>query len=243
MAGGAIATLLLAACGTADPSSSASEAAAGGATTSPAASFESSGAAPSAPAGPCTPPELCGAELTPGEYAATSGTTEMTFTVGEGWIGTQYGDLGFDLVTGTEEALQIVSAAPYAGVVYTDVCTGMETEEIGATAADFVGHIMGRPGITPRGDATEVTVGGRTGLQLDVDAGDPGCVSDPPSRLWLWDLNGVTDFHLNVGEAARLVALDGDAGVIVLVIETFDPSTFDALLEMAQPVLDSMAFE
>jgi len=190
----------------------------------------------------CTPPELCGEELAPGEYASAVGATGMTFTVGEGWRGTEYGDLGFDLVRADVDLPQVVSAAPYAGVVYADVCSGAETENVGATAADFVTFIADRPGITARGDATEVTIGDRTGLQIDVDAADPGCVSEPPDRLWLWDLAGQTDFHLNVGEAARLVALDGDDGVIVFVIETFDPAQFDALLELTQPVLDSIVF-
>jgi hypothetical protein len=135
-----------------------------------------------------------------------------------------------------------MSAAPYGGVVYTDVCSGAETEEIGPTAADFAAFMADRPGIEVRGEATETTVGDRSGLQFDVDAVDPGCESEPPDRLWLWELAGVTDFHLNVGEAARLIALDHEDGVIVLVIESFDPSEFDALLEMAQPVLESMTF-
>jgi hypothetical protein len=67
-------------------------------------------------------------------------------------------------------------------------------------------------------------------------------VSDPPGRLWLWELAGVTDFHLTDGEAARLIAVDGDEGVIVIIIETFDPTTFDSLVEAAQPVVDSLTF-
>lgn len=166
----------------------------------------------------------------------------MTFTVGEGWRGTAYGDLGFDLVQLGSGEPQVMSAVPYGGVVYSDVCSGGETMEIGAGAADLVAYVSSRPGITPRGVSTETTIGGLDGVQIDVDAGDPGCVSDPPDRLWLWDLDGVTDFHLNVGEAARIIALDADGGVVVFVVETFDPPTFDALIHMVQPTLDSIVF-
>lgn len=233
---------LLAACNGSDPSASASAPASVLQSSSAAPSVEPAASEPVASGSACTPPELCGEALTPGEYSATTGTVTMTFTVGDGWRGNEYAELGFDLVRIGDGVPQIVSAAPYSGVVYADVCSGAETQEIGSTAADFVAFLAERPGITPRGAAAEVTIGGRTGMQIDVDAGDPGCVSDPPERLWLWDLAGQTDFHLNVGEAARLIALDGDAGVIVFVIETFDPSTFDDLLEMTQPVLDSMTF-
>lgn len=229
---------LLAACGSGDPSASATEPPA----SSAAPSVQPAASEPVASGGACTPPDLCGEALTPGQYSATTGTVTMTFTVGDGWRGNEYEELGFDLIRAGDGVPQIMSAAPYGGVVYGDVCSGAETQEIGATAADFVAFLAERPGVAPRGPATEVTIGGRTGMQIDVDAADPGCVSDPPERLWLWDLAGQTDFHLNIGEAARIIALDGDAGVIVFVVETFDPPTFDALLEMTQPVLDSMTF-
>ena len=193
--------------------------------------------------GACEPPVLCGDVLAPGDYSAATATTEMTFTVDEGWSGTEYEDLGFDLVRTADGELQLLSAVPYSGVVYADVCSGAATQEIGVTAADFVAFIADRPGIAPKADATEVTVGERSGMQIDVDATEPGCESDPPERLWLWELEGVSDFHLNVGEAARLIALDGDAGVTVVVIEASDPGDFESLLDAAQPVLESMTFD
>lgn len=234
--------VLLTGCSAGDASPAASElGSASGAPSAQSTEPEPSQASASEGDGACTPPELCGGPLPPGDYRATTGTAEITFTVGDGWLGQQYGDLGFELVREGGGAPQVLSTGPYDGVVYSDVCSGAETKEIGPTAADFLAFLGERPGITARGDATEVTIGGRTGLQIDVDVADPGCVSDPPERLWLWEMAGVTDFHLNVGEAARLVALDGEDGVVVVIIETFDPTTFDALLDAAQPVLDSMA--
>jgi len=41
----------------------------------------------------------------------------------------------------------------------------------------------------------------------------------------------------------RLIALDGDAGVTVVVIEASDPGDFESLLDAAQPVLESMTFD
>ncbi|HEY7464220.1 MAG TPA: hypothetical protein VH987_07250 [Candidatus Limnocylindria bacterium] len=185
---------------------------------------------------------LCAGSLAAGEYSANSGSTEITFTVDEGWAGSEYEDLGFELLMVDEGVPHAISAAPYAGVVYSDVCSGAETEEIGPKAADFAAFMADRPGIEMQGEPAEITVGARSGLQFDVDAVDPGCESDPPDRVWLWELGGVTDFHLSVGEAARLIALDDESGVIVLIIETFDPAQFDALLEKAQPIIDSMTF-
>jgi hypothetical protein len=235
------AMLLLAACGAGGPASAGSTSAAS------VAQPPESVAPPSEPsesqaASGCAGPELCNGPLAPGEFDAFVGEAAMTFTVpDEGWEGSQYGDTGFDLVRQDGSTLWVLSAAPYFGVVYSDVCSGAETEEIGTTAADFIGFVAERPGVTPRAEATEVTVGDLSGLQADVDVTDPGCESDPPERLWLWDLVD-TDFHLNVGEAARLIALDGDEGVIVFIIEDFDPATFDDLLEATQPVIDSMNF-
>lgn len=226
---------LLSACSSSDPGTSASPSVASSTSGSSSVSVD-----PSASTGGCTPPVLCGEELAPGEYSATVTNTETTFTVGDGWVGTAYQEVGFDMFR-VGDPPEGLSAVPYAGVVYADVCSGEETQEIGATAADFVAFLADRPGIEARGEATEASIGGRSGLQIDVDAVDPGCESEPPERLWLWDIN-FTDFHLNVGEAARFVVLDDESGVIVLVIETFDPATFDSLLELTQPVLDSMTF-
>lgn len=203
----------------------------------PAESAAASGAA-------CTPPDLCGSELAPGTYRSLISTTTVEFTVDAGWVGTQYDDLGFELRRAGDGPPQLFSGAPYDGTVFSDVCSGDGTEEIDPTAAAFGEFIAARPGIEVIEGPAETTIGGRSAVQLEVNAVDPGCTSDPPERLWLWMLLEATDFHLNVGERARIIAVDaGEAGAVVFVVESFAAEDFDALIGAAEPVLATITFE
>lgn len=218
--------------------------------TTPSQASAAAGSATPASAEPssevCTPPELCGAELPPGRYASLSGTTTISFTVADdGWVGTQYDDIGFDLRRATDTGPpQLISGAPYDGTVFSDVCSGEQTEEIEPTAAAFLAFIAARPGIEVVAGPSETALGGRPALELELRAVDPGCTSEPPERLWLWMVGDLTDFHLNVGESARILAVDADGGgAIAFVVEAFSPADYEAPLPLAAPVLASIAFE
>jgi hypothetical protein len=66
----------------------------------------------------------------------------------------------------------------------------------------------------------------------------PACPDRP--RIWLWVLPEAGDFHLDENEAARFIVADVGEHTLVIVEETFEGGDQQALLDGAQPILDSM---
>lgn len=99
-----------------------------------------------------------------------------------------------------------------------------------------------------------VTIGGLKGQQLDLAIakaaeshpdGCPvrACVNlfaglDPrPKPVWKWDLS------LAGPERERLILLTARDGVVLIVIDSLDGTTFDSLVEAAKPILASVRFK
>ncbi len=101
---------------------------------------------------------------------------------------------------------------------------------------------------------TAVTIGGLSGQQLDVaiakgtETHPDGCTVrvcvdlfsavDPRAhQTWKWDLG------LAGPERERLILLIARDGVVLIVLDSLDGTTFDSLVEAAKPILASVRFQ
>jgi hypothetical protein len=195
-------------------------------------------ASPSADAAGDSVPE---GPLGSGTYTSTTLGLTVEFAIADdGWVAVpDLEEVGFALER--EGISGGVTVTHFPGEVFAEPCSPEQTEMIERSADSFVGWLSDHPAL----DATapvETTLGGQVAVQLDVDAavGEP-CPDSP--RIWLWVLPVVGDFHLDEGEAARFLVADAGDKTIVVVIEVFEASDFQALLEAAEPLLASMSIE
>jgi hypothetical protein len=196
-------------------------------------------ASPSADAstGPAT---IGNGDVEPGRYRSTTLGPTIEFEVGDdGWMGQEdLPEIGFALIP--NELPGGLSVVAFNGEVYAEACSNEERTEIDASAEAFVDWLAAHPELEAE-PPVEVTLGGQPAFQVDVDAG-VGTACDPWN--WLWVLPApVNDFHLNEGELARIIAADVGDATVVVVIESFEPPDHPELLELAQPILDSMTIE
>jgi hypothetical protein len=109
------------------------------------------------------------------------------------------------------------------------------TVEIGPTPADFIAHLRKFDGFTVS-EPVPVTVDGVSGSQIDVLSNDVAA-----GGMFLLPEDG---FNLAPGEKARFLVLDKDGATVLLFIESFKASTFDAFMtDVAQPILDDLAWQ
>jgi hypothetical protein len=100
------------------------------------------------------------------------------------------------------------------------------------------------------GPVTDVTVGGLTGKQMDISlapnavvpAGDcpvQRCLGllNAQGSTWEWDW-GVAD-----SEKQRVYALDGKGGVILVLVESLDGTTFESATKAADTILKTVKFD
>jgi hypothetical protein len=224
----------VAACGAATPSPSSTTAPTPSAivTASPLAATPS--AAPATAAGPGT---VGDGPVAPGRYRSSTTGVTVEFDIAGEWEGAaDIPEVGFWLApAGIDGGLTMTH---FPGEVFTDPCSPEGSEAIDRSAEAFIGWLAAHPELDAA-EPVEATLAGRPAIQLDVSTvvGEE-CPENP--RLWLWVLPTVGDFHLNEGEAARVIAADIGETTLVAVLETFDPDQQQALLDAAAPVLESM---
>lgn len=176
--------------------------------------------------------ELCAVEfetcpLEAGTYSVAPFEPPFTFAVDAGWTnerawpdagGVSKGDGAFYWASGVE-----------AGTV------GSEEVEIGATVDDFVAFLASLEAIGMTvSEASEVTVDGAAGQQVDVESNDV----DAPGLFSLDD----DQFNLVPDEKARFLVVERDGETVVFIIDAFTTDAFDSWIETAQPVVDSVSW-
>jgi hypothetical protein len=189
--------------------------------------------------------------LAPGTYTYFANGGGTTFTVPDGWTAPAYGPLDFALAPADAAAGDWIRVFYDMRVASKDpACPEAGEPGIGATAADIVGDIAANPGI----DATTpqpITIGGLEGRMVDLALADgwtATCPFDPtnPAVAYIVDTIPTEGPFWGIGgdNRQRLIVLDHpDVTNVVLLIESADGSTFDALVEAAMPVLESFSFE
>jgi hypothetical protein len=180
--------------------------------------------------------DLASGDVTPGDYQASVDGTLTTFTVATpGWFGDTRSD-GWALIP--KDISGGLSLVTFAGPVFTKPCTNETTESIDRSASAFIDWIADNKELKA-GKSTETTLAGQKAIQIDVTADVPPACPDSP-RIWLWVLKESGDFHLDENEAARIIAADIGDQTFVAVVEAFEATDQDAMIERTQSVLDSI---
>ncbi|MGK2849645.1 MAG: hypothetical protein ACSLFN_01865 [Candidatus Limnocylindrales bacterium] len=185
--------------------------------------------------------ESNGAGILPaGSQTAMSFVPRFTFMVPEGWVnsGDEAGFYGLFPDTPANQAefaaseglAQAIHMGPQTSPYFT--CDAWEDNQ-GATAAEIVAAIVANDALAAS-EPVDVTIGGLTGKQIDVqlDSGwTDSCPGDPPGS----DLGDMR---------TRGILLDTpDRGVIVIFVGSLHSSGHDAFLAEAMPIIESFQFE
>jgi hypothetical protein len=197
---------------------------------------------PQASLAPCGDPRLCTGSVPEGPAEIVVAGRDVRFGVGPGWSAyVAPGGAGFQLVRESAD-LEGFSANLYDGEVFSNPCSGTDVETIGPGPEDFVDFLAARDGVSVRAAATNVPVGNDTAIQLDVEVVATEACPESPNFLIRSGPNG-GDFHLSVGELARVLALGAGDRSIVLVFESSSQAGYDELLQLSGPILQSMMID
>jgi hypothetical protein len=153
-------------------------------------------------------------------------------------------EAGFDLIraSGAPSAMTVLA---FSGEYFADACdpeAGVATTE--ATADAFMAFLTDRDGIVVDEPPKPVTVAGYDGLVVDLHTELPEpCASNEPPWTWLWTMPVFGDFHFIDDERARVIALDVEGQVLVIVIESYPDANHDDFLEDALSIVESMEIE
>ena len=157
-------------------------------------------------------------------YAPTGLTPRVAFTLGDGWSASVATD-GLLVLSRPEGVLTFAShvASPDGDTRFKE---GSAKQLVAAFAK------------TPDAKATKpanLKIDGRSGRSVDVTAGAGGHVA-------IFEAGGRT-YYIETGRPTRLVALDDDAGTLVLVIEPSAGHTLRDILDTADVVASTLTFE
>jgi hypothetical protein len=184
-----------------------------------------------------------------GTYTSTRFQPPVTYTIPSGW----------DQVNDTADYFDLVPAGTDVGGIYLfrDPQPAAQDAACSASPAPgllakdsttLMGWIRGRPGFTVSTPSL-VTIGGLPGVQLDVAIKSTWTNSCPfanglPS-VPLFALSGSsTPWTVAGSEQLRLFLLDRPGGgTIVVDIDAFDGSVWQALVAKATPIVQGMTFK
>jgi hypothetical protein len=178
--------------------------------------------------------------LSAGSHATKSFEPGFTFAVPEGWVNDADATGFFSLFPDTpDNAAEHAASGNLAHGIHMGpvdspyfFCEALEANR-GATAAEIVAAVVANKALATS-EPVDVTIGGLTGRQIDVQL-DPGwtgsCPGDPPTL----DLKDTR---------ARGTLLDTpDRGVLVIFMSSLHAASHDAFLAAAMPILESFRFD
>jgi hypothetical protein len=138
--------------------------------------------------------------------------------------------------------------------VLTAICDPHFDEDVGNAAADIAAWIVANPNLTAT-TPESVAVGGLEGVLVDISASGAyttDCGDDPggiyPSGLPIVPLfagagSGDLTWFIGGPERMRLYLLDMPGGGNLVISIDAIAGDFDALLEVSQPIIDSIGFD
>jgi hypothetical protein len=193
---------------------------------------------------------VCNGRLAAGDYVSETTGARVEFTLDDhDWSGledTEGDGFGLSLADVPDAAISVVA---FSGEIFTDVCDpDAGTSAVEATPAGvmtmLVGagpYVLGGGATDPAVFATQVEVGGRPALQVDVTTMvDEACAATGGGRIWLWTLPVHGDFHFTDEETARVIAVDGGSATVVLVAEALPDVEYDHFLEHFTELVETM---
>jgi hypothetical protein len=224
--------VLLAACTTASSPSPAGSSA-------PSEALGSQAAEPSS--APCDPGAICTGPIAAGDYTSTGTGATISFTLtGSDWSAdADTPGVGFVLYYDDPAGPVGITVAPWAGVIFSDPCAMEPTETIGTAPADLMGVLTALPDVEAEAP-TDVTVGGRPALQVNLTVGTP--CADAGGKLWVFQTEGAT-FNLREATQARFYVVDAGSVTVVIAIEALGDADYEALVLKAEEIIASMTIE
>jgi hypothetical protein len=226
----------------------------------------SSGAAPSTPPAvvssdsspetrdsTCPDPNggTCLGPLAAGEYHTTTFRTQLSYTVPDGWTNMEDLPGNFWLYLQEDEAGQSTPRGGSFLGIYSNIhaaaidCREDWQDGVGTTPTELVDWYRSVPGLAVS-DPVEVSVGGLSGLQIDVALREGTCTFEDVPGTPLIMGSGVSELHHGIGErmGVRLIILEwGGAGNITLEITNVDEQhTAAEFRAQVQPIIDSLVF-
>jgi hypothetical protein len=184
----------------------------------------------------------------------------VTYTVPDGWANsadfpdsltlTPSADFALEPQPGAEGVRQIeVDVQPAATEQNAD-CTSAELTSVPRTVSGLVKWIQGLPSLTSSA-STAITIDGHRGQWVDVRVSSTwkkSCGTETrPIAAFLTSPGEPSSsdvFGIVAGERVRLVFLDlGDGDLVQIHVYSSDPARFDALVQEAMPIIESLKFE
>ncbi len=185
--------------------------------------------------------------LTPGQYVGSrfrpfgGGTSgEFSFTVPVGW--TDHWETSDYFRTEREQSLiqMYLNVEPSS----LDAACATTGSRVAGTPAAIAGWLKALPGLVTS-TATPVTIGGLSGVMVDVSVATgwtSPCSTGGRYQMFVGAYSA-SPVGMDSGGRARYLLLDrGDGGSLLIVVETSDTTTWDALVAEAMPIVDSFRF-
>jgi hypothetical protein len=206
--------------------------------------------------------QFIGPRLDEGEpWTANFGA--ISYTVPDGWSNTA--DFPDDYVLmrsadyavttdpkdGTKDLIEFV-ARPGIGL-QNEQCEPLVKPDTGRSVDDLLAHVVGHPGLT-LSPPEHLTIDGHAGRRIDVsikpswrtscpDATDPILILFTETGRDMTG-SGLEQPALWKTDKMRIVLLDlGDGDVLLVTITARDPTNFDALIDEAMPIVESLTFK
>ena len=206
--------------------------------------------------------QFIGPRLDEGEpWTANFGA--ITYTVPDGWSNTaDYPDnyvlmRSDDYATASEPrdgTKDIIEIYTRPGIALQDAeCEPLVRPEAGFSIEELVTHVKQHPGLTS-GMPRDIAIDGHAGKMVDVSI-DPswtgGCPGDTERVVLVFTergrdmtTSGLEQWAVWKTDKTRLILLDlGDDDVVLIDMVARDPADFDALMNEAMPIVESLTFE
>jgi hypothetical protein len=199
--------------------------------------------------------------LAPGRYATTKFQPRLSFVVGDGWLSV---DADFMLnLTRDDGYFSSFAIYRWGGAVTADRCTTPETVEELAGLTELIEWVASYEGLEVTelvvSDRPPITIGGYPARILDIAFGGgqrcPGDkvvdgVSHSVAMLWTGEVGEI----LSADERIRAIFVEHPDGPLIISLRTLPAAStspelqakvlqLEQLIELAQPVLESIAFE
>jgi hypothetical protein len=201
------------------------------------------GASPGAPAasGPAASP------LPAGTYTSAAFQPAVTFTVPDGWE--KAGDSAPYLLLqpAGSEVLGIHLFRDAVAASQDAACPATPEPGVGTTSTELVAWLRGRPGLVV-GTPVMATVGGLRGVSIEIGIKAGWTASCPfangsPTVPLITSTTAGYHWVIVGSERLRMYVLDLPGGGTVIVdLDAYDGTQYDALVKSAAPIVRSMQF-
>jgi hypothetical protein len=206
--------------------------------------------------------QFIGPRLDEGEpWTANFGA--ISYTVPDGWSNTSDFPDNYVLMRSADYAVvgdprdgstDLIEVYTRPGIALQDAeCAPLVKPGTGGSVDELIAHVTQHPGLTA-GTPQPITIDGHAGQMVDVSIAPSwtgGCPGDPERVLLLFtergrDMTGSGNDQWAVWKTdkTRIVLLDlGDGDVVLIDLVARDPANFDALMDEAMPIVESLMFK